>query len=104
MENSNKFDPNDFQEGLLEAFEEFIAQFHCSYKAQSKEPPAAAGTTPETRSVWISIDKMRCFLGKFADRNLQKRYEDITSVEDREKMTFENMLECFKQKFQHYIS
>ena len=65
----------------------------------NREPPASAGTTPETRSVWISIDKRRCFLGRFTDRNLQKRYEDVTSAENREKMTFENMLECFRKEF-----
>ena len=42
MENSNKFNPNDFQKGLLEAFEEFIAQFHYSYEALNREPSAAA--------------------------------------------------------------
>jgi len=99
MDNSNKFNPNDFTEGLFEAFQEFVAQFHYSYEALNREPPAAACTTPATRAVWISIDKRRCFLGRFADRNLQKRYEDVTSVEDREKMTFENMLECFRLEF-----
>ena len=99
MDNSNKFNPNDFTEGLFEAFQEFVAQFHYSYEALNREPPATAGTTPASRAEWISIDKRRCFLGRFADRNMQKRYEDVTTVEDREKMTFKNMLECFRLEF-----
>ena len=41
----------------------------------------------------------KVFLGKYAHRNLQKQYEDVTTEEERCTLTFPQMVEKFRTKF-----
>ena len=92
-----KFDPNRHQDGLLEAFDEFAAQFSYVYDALNREAPNAL--QPAHKVVWVERDKRKVFLGRYSDRNLQKRYEDMTAPEERESMTFTRMVEKFRREF-----
>lgn len=92
-----KFDPDRYPDGLLEAFNDFLATFIYSYEALAREPPA--NLQPAQRRLWLGKDKRRVFLGKFAHRNLQKRYEDITTQQERDDMTYERMVARFQQEF-----
>ena len=94
----SKFDPNCYQEGFLEAFMEFGCQYNYSYEALGREPPASANT-PELKAEWQELDKRKIFLGKYEDRNLQKRYEDLTSEAERSQMTFTTMMGKFRDEF-----
>ena len=88
-----KFDPNRHQDGLLEAFDEFAAQFSYVYDALNREAPNAL--QPAHKVVWVERDKRKVFLGRYSDRNLQK-HEDMTASEERESMTFTRMAEKFR--------
>ena len=97
MEKETKFDPNKHQDGLLEAFDEFAAQFSYVYDALNREAPNALQLAQKV--VWVERDKRKVFLGRYSDRNLQKRYEDMTAPEEREFMTFTRMVEKFRREF-----
>ena len=75
-----KFDTYRNQDGLLEAFDEFAAQFSLVYDALNRESPNAL--QPAQKIVWVERDKRKVFLGRYSDRNLQKRYEDMTAPEE----------------------
>ena len=93
------FDPNAHQSGLLEAFIEFIGTFEYTYDSLGREPPASANTA-ELRTAWSKKDKRKQFLGRYSNRDLQKRYEDITTEAEREAMTYDDMVAKFKAEFE----
>ena len=93
-----KFDPNIIPDGLSEAFQEFVYQFGYTYDALNREPPSSI-TEEAGRTAWIEQDKRKVFLGRYAHRNLQKQYEDLTTVQERSTLSFEQMVKKFKDKF-----
>ena len=92
-----KFDPNIYNDNVLEQFSEFVSSFHYSYEALNREPPI--NLKPAERGIWLGKDKRKVFLGRFAHRNLQKRFEDATDPDERDSMTFNRMVECLKKVF-----
>ena len=94
----SRFDPNCYQEGLLEAFIEFGCQSNYSYEALGREPSASVNTL-ELKAESQEIDKRKIFLGKCADRNIEKRYKDLTSEAERSQMTFTTMMGKFRDEF-----
>ena len=93
-----KFDPEEGHTSVLEAFQEFVSQFQYSYDAMNREPPSSTREEPAIRA-WGSLDRRKVFLGRFAHRNLQKLYEELTTVENREAMTFADMVRVFIDRF-----
>ena len=93
-----KFDPEEGHTSVLEAFQEFVSQFQYSYDAMNREPPSSTREEPAIRA-WSSLDRRKVFLGRFAHRNLQKLYEELTTVENREAMTFADMVRVFIDRF-----
>ena len=91
-----KFDPNIYNDNVLEQFSEFVSSFHYSYEALNREPPI--NLKPAERGIWLGKDKRKVFLGRFAHRNLQKRFEDATDPDERDSMTFNRMVECLKNR------
>ena len=97
--NEHKFDPSKYEGlGLVEAFSEFVESFEFSYDALCREPPSSQATDAQ-RTYWRSQDKRKIFLGRFADRNLQKRYTNMTTEAERADMSFEDMVKKFKDQF-----
>ena len=82
---------------MLKQFSEFVSSFHYSYEALNREPPI--NLKPAERGIWLGKDKRKVFLGRFAHRNLQKRFEDATDPDERDSMTFNRMVECLKKVF-----
>ena len=58
----SKFDPNCYQEGLLEAFMEFGCQYNYSYEALGRKPPESANTSNSSNSCHSAFSS-----GVFAD-------------------------------------
>jgi len=93
------FDPTAHQDGVLEAFREFVSAFHYTYDALNREIPSSC-QGEDARLAWRNIDKKRVFLGKFSHRNLQKQLEDCSTSDEREAMNFADMVKKFEEKFQ----
>ena len=90
-----KFDPADHSGNVYEAFVEFINAFAYEYDAISKPPPA--GT--ENPAAWILLDKRKQLLGRFASRNLQRDFEDETTVTERATITFNDTVIKLKARY-----
>ena len=84
--------------GLVSAFTEFCASFEYAYRALGRRPPKDIETEAE-RKRWVDTDKQHIFMGRFADRNLQKRFEDVTTDDNRPDMTFTEMSRLLKEEF-----
>ena len=84
--------------GLVSAFTEFCASFEYAYRALGRRPPKDIEVEAE-RKKWVDIDKQHIFMGRFADRNLQKRFEDVTTDDNRPDMTFTEMSRLLKEEF-----
>ena len=93
------FDPTAHQDGVLEAFREFVSAFHYTYDDLNWEIPSSC-QDENARRAWRNIDKKRVFLGKFSHRNLQKQLEDCSTSDGREAMNFADMVKKFEEKFQ----
>ena len=84
---------------MLEAFQEFIGQFGYSYDALNRDPPSSIKEEDAIKA-WRTIDRRKLFLGRYAHRNLQKLYEELTTMDTRNDMTFKNMVKTFTDRFQ----
>ena len=73
-----KFDPEEHKGNVYEAFLDFVESFHYEYDAIAKDPPKNL-ETEQLRTAWKGQNKRKIFLGKFASRNLQREYEELTS-------------------------
>ena len=91
--NNRVFCPGDHQDGLglVTAFSEFVASFQYAYRSLNRRPPSDVNTEP-LRRAWEEIDKQQVFLGRFVDRELQKRWEDISDEGTRHNTNFEDMV------------
>lgn len=90
-----KFDPEACPQGTFEAFSEFVDQFAYEYDAIAKNPPREETDT----AAWIQQNKRKIFLGKYSSRALQKEYEDCTTENERDAMTFTDMVKTLKDRF-----
>ena len=96
LSESTKFDPEEHKGNAYEAFLEFIESYHYEYDAISKEPPKSLETA-QARASWIEQNKRKIFLGKFASRNLQREYEEITNEQERTSMSFADMVKKIRE-------
>ena len=92
-----KFDPEDHQGNVYEAFCDFIDSFHYEYDAIAKEPPKEGSNTE--KAAWVEQDKRKIFLGRFASRNLQRDFEEVVPEKDRGKITFMEMTAALKGRY-----
>ena len=94
----DQFDPEQEHNSILEAFSEFVAKFSYQYDALNREHPRdvkeAAAITQ-----WRETDKRKVFLGRFAHRNLQILYEELSAENQREDMIFKDMVKLFTDHF-----
>ena len=99
--NNRVFCPGEHQYGLglVTAFSEFVASFQYAYRSLNRRPPIDVNTEP-LRRAWEAVDKQQVFLGRFVDRELQKRLEDISDEETRHNIKFDNMVKLLKKEFQ----
>ena len=94
---TNKFDPEEHQNNVYDAFAEFVEEFAYEYDAISKEPPRDLDAAAET--AWVLQNKRKVFLGKFATRNLQKDFEEVVPAEERSTVTFDAMIARLKEHY-----
>ncbi len=93
-----KFDQEEHIGNALEAFQEFVDAYHYEYDAIAKEPPKELATEA-LKTAWIQQNKRKLFLGRFASRNLQLAFEQVTSEEERSTATFTDMVTKLKAHF-----
>ena len=94
----NPFNPNEHTDNLLESFNNYVSSFHYVYDSIGKEPPASV-TEEGAKKTWRETQKRKIFLGRHATRELQQEYEDCTNPEDRDNMTFTNMVKALQTRF-----
>ena len=68
--------------------------------SQLLRTPLTTAADDAAKAAWTEQNKRKVFLGKFASRNLQKEYEEVTNATERLTMTFKTMKERFEQRFQ----
>ena len=90
-----QFDPAEHPGNTYDAFCEFIDRFAYAYEADAK--PAPAGT--DDTAAWTAIDKRKQFLGRYASWNLQKDFEDETTVTERSTITYTDMVTKLKARY-----
>ena len=95
---AHKFDPENHKGNLLESFNEFVKEFQYSYEARAKQPPDDLNAAARRR--WVETNKRRMFLGKFSTRNLQKHLEEISTEAERSEMTFTELCNRLRERFQ----
>lgn len=98
MSSAEQFNPEQEHTSILEAFSEFTAKFGYQYDALNREPPRSLQEEEEITE-WKEKDKRKVFLGRFAHRNLQMLYEDLSQEVHREDMTFKGMVKIFEDHF-----
>ena len=94
-----QFDPTDHTVDLYDAFNEFVANFHYKYQSWTKEPPTGV-ETEEAKKNWHQANKRKYFLGRFSSRNLQRDFEDLVPEGDRDTITFNDMINRFRERYQ----
>ena len=96
MENitTQKFDPEEHKGNAYEAFCEFVEVFTYEYAAIKKDPPK--DMQPAEKATWKDQKKKNMFLGKFASRNLQKNFEIAVPENEREDITYDDMIKKLK--------
>ena len=99
MPSLSKFDPDSNTGNVYESFCDFIDEFQYEYDAVAKEPPKETCKTEEEKAAWVQINKRKVFLGKYCSRGVQKVYEEVTKVEERPTMTFDNMVTKLKTRY-----
>jgi len=101
MPSLSKFDPdsNTCTGNVYESFCDFIDEFQYEYDAVAKEPPKETCKTEKEKAAWVQINKRKVFLGKYCSRGVQKVYEEVTKVEERPTMTFDNMVTKLKTRY-----
>ena len=91
---TQKFDPEEHQNNVYEAFVDFVDEFVYEYDAIAKDPPR--DLSEENKTAWIEQNKRKVFLGKFASRNLQKHFEEAVAADQRATTTFDAMITALK--------
>ena len=87
-----QFDPEEHGVGVYEKFQDFVSRFKYLYDSLSRDPPNSIQTKgDEEINKWVSQDKRKVFLGKFATSNMQCLYEEIVPSAERTNLKFEDM-------------
>ena len=93
-----KFDQEIHKGNAFQAFQDFIDSFRYEYEAIAKDPPR--DLPDETAKLaWIEQNKRKIFLGRFASRNLQRAYEEITTDAERSTLPFTILVTRLKEHF-----
>ena len=92
-----RFDPEEHQNNVYEAFSEFVEEFAYEYDAIAKEAPKDLDAAEKT--AWVAQNKRKVFLGKFSSRNLQKTFEQVVAENQRSTITYEDMVTQLKTYF-----
>ena len=92
-----KFDPELHPGNVYDTFCDFIDAFAYEYEAVAKEPPTELDG--DARKLWIQKNKRRQLMGRFASRNLQKDFEDLVIVDERDSITFEETVKRLKERY-----
>ena len=98
MSSADQFNQEQEHTSTLEAFNEFTAKFGYQYEALNREAPRSMQEA-EAIHTWKEKDKRKVFLGKFSHRNLQMLYEDLSQEDQRDAMTFNDMVKLFQDHF-----
>ena len=93
-----KFDPALNKDNALEAFNEFVANYHYTYDALNREAPRHLEDAGDRRR-WVAQDKKRVFLGRHASRSLQKELEATKTENEIAQMDFNAMVAAFQERF-----
>ena len=93
-----KFEPEDHQLNVYEAFCEFVEEFTYEYDSLAKEPPKDLNEAQKL--AWIAQNKRKVFLGKFASRNLQKIFEEEVPSAERSTIAYDDMIKKLKDYFE----
>ncbi len=92
-----KFDPEEHQNSVYEAFCEYVDEFAYEYDAIAKEPPK--DLSADEKAIWVQQNKRKMFLGKFASRNLQKHFEEAVPSAQRATITFDATITALKTHY-----
>ena len=84
-----KFDQEEHKGNAYQVFQEFISSYAYEYDAVSKEPPKDLDAN--AKAAWIEQNKRKLFLGRYASPNLQRAFEEVTTVTERSTITFTDM-------------
>ena len=98
MSTMDQFNPEQEHGSILEAFSEFVAKFGYQYDALNRDAPRN-NQDAEAITQWTEKDKRKVFLGRFSHRNLQILYEELVAEDDRDTMTFKDMVKLFTDHF-----
>ena len=93
-----KFDPALNNDNALEAFNEFVANYHYTYDALNTEAPRHLEDAGERRR-WVAQDKKRVFWRRHASRSLQKELEATKTENEIAQMDFNTMVAAFQDRF-----
>ena len=92
-----KFDPTNHPGNVYDAFCEYTDVYRYVYQAIARAPPA--GTAAENVPAWKEQDMRIQFLGQFAARSLQLDFEDELEEEERDTITYKDMLAKLKARY-----
>ena len=95
----DKFDPEEHKTNVYDKFTDFIDSFAYEYDAITKEPPKDL-PDEAAKTAWIEKNKRKIFLGRFASRNLQRDFEEATTVAERTTITFTEMATKLKTRYE----
>ena len=90
----SQFDPTDHPTDVLN---EFVASFQYKYQSWTKEPPSTVAE--EAIPAWHQQDKRKFFLGRCASRNLQRDFEDLTALDQRDTIGFDAMVTLLNSRY-----
>ena len=93
-----KFDQELHKGNAFQAFQDFIDSYRYEYEAIAKDPPKEVEGA-EAKAAWIEQNKRKLFLGRFASRNLQRAYEEVTTEEERSTLPFAELVTKLKAHF-----
>ena len=93
-----KFEPEDHQNNIYEAFCEFVEEFTYEYDYLAKDPPKDFSNAE--KAAWVEQNKRKVFLGKFSSRNLQKIFEEEVAEDERSTIAYKDMIKKLKDHFE----
>ena len=93
-----KFEPEDHQNNIYEAFSEFVEEFTYEYGYLAKDPPK--DLSDAEKAAWVEQNKRKVFLGKFSSRNLQKIFEEEVPEAERSTIEYKDMIKKLKDHFE----
>ena len=92
------FSAENHTDDILREFNEFIGSFQYIYEAKIK-PGWKRDASADEIKTWKAQNKKQVFLGLHVSRTVQRIYEQITTEEERDTITFDQMVVKFKTYF-----